>query len=60
METNLKVIAKVFQLLADETRLTIIALLKEQELCVCDITLIMGISQPKQVNTFENLSQQDY
>ncbi|WP_209851828.1 ArsR/SmtB family transcription factor [Paenibacillus sediminis] len=38
--------AESLKLLADKTRLTIIALLKEQELCVCDITEITGMSQP--------------
>lgn len=35
-----------FKLLGDKTRLTIIALLKENELCVCDIVDAVGISQP--------------
>jgi len=37
----------VFKLLSDETRLRIIQLLNERELCVCQITGILDISQPK-------------
>ncbi|WP_418303192.1 ArsR/SmtB family transcription factor [Paenibacillus yonginensis] len=34
------------KLLADKTRLTIMALLKEREMCVCDIVDILETSQP--------------
>jgi len=46
MEQRIQDMAEVYKLLADKTRLSIIALLKEQELCVCDITEIIGMSQP--------------
>ncbi|ANY67141.1 transcriptional regulator [Paenibacillus sp. BIHB 4019] len=46
MEEQIQHMAEAYKLLADKTRLTIIALLKEQELCVCDITEIIGMSQP--------------
>ncbi len=46
MEDRIPDMAEAFKLLADKTRLSIIALLKEQELCVCDITEITGMSQP--------------
>jgi len=36
----------IFKLLADQTRLTMIALLKEQEMCVCDIVDILQTTQP--------------
>jgi len=35
-----------FKLLGDKSRLTILALLKEQELCVCDIVELLETSQP--------------
>ncbi|TVX98205.1 ArsR/SmtB family transcription factor [Paenibacillus cremeus] len=38
--------AERFKLLGDKTRLTILALLKEQDLCVCDIVEILETSQP--------------
>lgn len=38
--------AEVFKLLGDKTRLSIIALLNERELCVCDIVDLTGMSQP--------------
>jgi len=40
-------IINIFKLLSDETRLRIILLLKDEELCVCQITGILEISQPK-------------
>lgn len=46
MDKQIQEMAEAFKLLADKTRLSIIALLKEQDLCVCDITEIMGMSQP--------------
>lgn len=36
-----------FKLLSDETRFRIIYLLDQEELCVCQITGILDISQPK-------------
>jgi len=38
---------KVLNALADETRLRIINLLYERELCVCDIWSVLGTSQTK-------------
>ena len=38
---------KVFKALSDETRLRIIKLLEQGELCVCDITAALDIVQPK-------------
>ncbi|WP_235533115.1 ArsR/SmtB family transcription factor [Paenibacillus sp. Leaf72] len=46
MEQKIHQMAEAYKLLADKTRLTIIALLKERELCVCDITEMIGMSQP--------------
>jgi ArsR family transcriptional regulator len=46
IEQRIQAMAEAYKLLADKTRLTIVALLKEQELCVCDITDIIGMSQP--------------
>lgn len=37
----------IFKLLSDETRIRIIMLLNEDQLCVCQITGILNISQPK-------------
>jgi ArsR family transcriptional regulator len=37
----------VFKMFSDETRLRIIILLLQQELCVCQISGILDISQPK-------------
>ncbi|PZE21159.1 ArsR/SmtB family transcription factor [Paenibacillus xerothermodurans] len=38
--------SETLKLLGDKTRLTIVALLKEQELCVCDIVALLATSQP--------------
>jgi ArsR family transcriptional regulator len=38
--------AENLKLLGDKSRLTILALLKEQDLCVCDIKDILEMSQP--------------
>ncbi len=35
-----------FKMLGDKTRLTIMALLKERPLCVCDIVDLLETSQP--------------
>jgi len=37
----------VFKALSDETRLKVIKLLEHGELCVCDITAALGMSQSK-------------
>ncbi|MDO3676036.1 ArsR/SmtB family transcription factor [Paenibacillus ehimensis] len=39
-------IADNLKLLGDKTRLTMLALLKERALCVCDIVELLDISQP--------------
>lgn len=39
-------LADVFKLLGDKNRLTIVALLNEKELCVCEIVDILQTSQP--------------
>lgn len=43
---QIHVLAEHFKLLGDKTRLTILALLKEQDLCVCDIVESLDTSQP--------------
>lgn len=44
--------ADSFKLLGDKTRLTIVALLKERALCVCDLVELLETSQP---NTSQHL-----
>lgn len=39
-------LSECLKLLSDKTRLTIMALLKEQEMCVCDIVDILETTQP--------------
>lgn len=40
-------LASLFKALSDETRLRIIKLLEQGELCVCDITAALDMVQPK-------------
>jgi ArsR family transcriptional regulator len=40
-------LVNVFKLLSDETRLRIITLVAQEELCVCQIQGILKVSQPK-------------
>ncbi|MFC5648784.1 ArsR/SmtB family transcription factor [Paenibacillus solisilvae] len=42
----LDALAETLKLLSDKTRLTILALLKEKEMCVCDIVEILQTTQP--------------
>lgn len=46
MEQIIQNMSDHFKLLGDKTRLTILAFLKEQELCVCDIVEMVAMSQP--------------
>jgi|YNPNPStandDraft_1061719.scaffolds.fasta_scaffold19551_6 ArsR family transcriptional regulator len=39
-------LANCFKALADKTRLRILALLKADELCVCELVELLGITQP--------------
>ncbi len=43
---NVEQTAEQFKVLADKTRLRILGLLRQRELCVCDLTEILEISQP--------------
>ena len=40
-------LTKIFKSLSDETRLRVIKLLEQGELCVCDITAALDMVQPK-------------
>ncbi len=43
---NVAGLSEVFKVLSDETRTAIIYLLSQQELCVCDLASILGMSSP--------------
>lgn len=45
-EPRIEAMVEEFKVLGDKTRLRIIALLQSRELCVCDLTDVLGISQP--------------
>lgn len=40
-------LTNIFKIMSDETRLRIIILLAQQELCVCQLCGILDVSQPK-------------
>lgn len=44
--TNVDDMLESLKLLSDKSRLTILALLREQEMCVCDIVEILETTQP--------------
>ncbi|MBW7453438.1 ArsR/SmtB family transcription factor [Paenibacillus sepulcri] len=44
--TNVGEMLESLKLLSDKSRLTILTLLREQELCVCDIVEILETTQP--------------
>jgi ArsR family transcriptional regulator len=46
-EKTMEELLSVFKALSDETRLRIIKLLEQGELCVCDITAALDMVQPK-------------
>lgn len=43
---DLEMIVEFYKAMADKTRLRILALLQIEELCVCELTEILGMSQP--------------
>lgn len=45
-EPSIEELAEEFKVLGDKTRLRILALLQCRELCVCELTEVLGISQP--------------
>ncbi len=47
IEKNMHELTNIFKALSDETRLRIIKLLEQGELCVCDITAALDMVQPK-------------
>jgi len=52
-------IASILKLLADETRLRLLILLRKQSLCVCELTDIMNESQPKISQHLAKLKDKD-
>lgn len=42
----MKHVSKLFKALNDETRLRIVGLLSHGEMCVCDLTHVLGMPQP--------------
>jgi ArsR family transcriptional regulator len=49
--------AEIFKTLCDPTRLRIVQALEMDELCVCDIAVLMGLSQPSISHHLKTLRQ---
>jgi ArsR family transcriptional regulator, arsenate/arsenite/antimonite-responsive transcriptional repressor len=47
MEVNMRDLIKIFKALSDETRLRMLKLIQQRELCVCEIMQAMQISQTR-------------
>ena len=45
-EEELAELAELFKVFGDSTRIRILYLLSESELCVCDIAALLGLTQP--------------
>ena len=45
-EPHIEAMVEEFKVLGDKTRLRILSLLQGRELCVCDLTEVLEISQP--------------
>ena len=43
----MKKIANIFKALSDDTRLRVIKLLQDRELCVCELMQVLDMSQPR-------------
>lgn len=43
---EIDLLTEQFKVLGDKTRLRILSMLRERELCVCDLTEVLQISQP--------------
>lgn len=57
LQDDVEKTAEIFKALADKTRLHILALLARDELCVCEITPILGMSQPSVSQHLRKLKQ---
>lgn len=49
-----------FKVLSDETRLRIVALLAQEDLCVCEMCGVLGLSQPKVSKHLAKLRDMDF
>lgn len=45
-ETELAELAELFKVFGDSTRIRILYILSQSELCVCDIAEVLGLTQP--------------
>jgi len=55
----MKKLTDIFKLLSEETRLRIIVLLAKNELCVCELSYILDVSQPNISKSLSKLKDLD-
>lgn len=56
-EPRIEAMAEEFKVLGDKTRLRILSLLQGRELCVCELTEVLEISQPAVSQQMRRLRQ---
>lgn len=59
MSNDIHSVSSKLKIVADPTRLTIVAYLNAQELCVCDLVALLGLSQPAISQHLKKLKQAD-
>ncbi|MCJ8014752.1 metalloregulator ArsR/SmtB family transcription factor [Paenibacillus sp. KQZ6P-2] len=59
MSEDILNLSSKLKVIGDPTRLTIISFLNSQELCVCDLVSLMGLSQPAISQHLKKLKQAD-
>lgn len=57
VEPRIEAMAEEFKVLGDKTRLRILSLLQGREICVCDLTEVLEISQPGVSQQMRHLRQ---
>lgn len=59
-EPRIEVMVEEFKVLGDKTRLRMLSLLQGRELCVCDLTEVLEISQPAVSQHMRRLRQAEF
>ncbi len=57
MEQSFEYWAEIYKTLGDKTRLRILSLLRQRELCVCELTSILQMTQPGVSQHLKKLKQ---
>ncbi|MEY4480684.1 MAG: hypothetical protein RLZZ267_1362 [Bacillota bacterium] len=57
MDISIEILSERFKLLGDKTRLSILALLRERDMCVCEFVEVLHCSQPGVSQHLKKLKQ---